>query len=194
MDSGRFELLRTGSSKYFSSEGQGYSWAGVVGDWGIFELAYPAERSSGAAGVYFRAVVAGPQIEESSFFGLLYGGRPTLTDGELTVAGQMGEIMRNSWGLSRQSRALRINVLGRRYRYSQVGGKRQHELRRDGVAVRMKRASWHIPKVLWGEFSGATDATDISLAILLEAVNTRNLSVMGALVSAPGRGLSRLAN
>ncbi|MFT2016135.1 hypothetical protein ACMA1D_09870 [Streptomyces sp. 796.1] len=84
---GTFTLSRTGSGAYFARTAQSYSWSGTVGAWGAVELLYPTERSVGASGVSVRATVAGPQLAECSYFGLLYGGRPSLTDGELWVAG-----------------------------------------------------------------------------------------------------------
>ncbi|MFT2016134.1 hypothetical protein ACMA1D_09865 [Streptomyces sp. 796.1] len=96
------------------------------------------------------------------------------------------------WGLTRRSRALRIEVLGRDYVYVELGRRRRHELRRDGARVRMTRSSWHLPKSVGGTWHGPVDAVDIGLAILFEAVNTRSLSGWGAVASGPGRLLSRV--
>jgi hypothetical protein len=51
----------------------------------------------------------------------------------------------------------------------------------------MTRTSWKNPQSLHGTSRGGVDSVDLSLAILLECVNTRNLSPRGALLSAPGR-------
>lgn len=187
-----FELMRSGADTYFSRAEQTYSWAGTVGGLGPVELVYPTERSVGASGVCFRVSVSGPHLAESSYLGLLYGGRPSLAEGELLVAGEPGQVSRNAWGLTRRGRGLRIEAWGRRYDYVEVGGKRRHELRREQIRVRMARSSWHIPQSISGAVHGPADAVDVGLAILLEGVNTRNLSVPGALLSAPGRLLSRL--
>ncbi|MFD9001871.1 hypothetical protein ACFV0T_13000 [Streptomyces sp. NPDC059582] len=75
--------------------------------------------------------------------------------------------------------------------YAQSGNKRGHELVRDGAGVRMARSSWTNPRTITGTCLGTADALDISLALVLEGVYTRNLSTPGALVSLPGRFLNR---
>ncbi len=56
----------------------------------------------------------------------------------------------------------------------------------------MRRSSWNKPQKLSGTCSGAADALDIGIAVVMEGVNTRNLSALGALVSSPGRFVNRL--
>lgn len=93
-----------------------------------------------------------------------------------SVKGPRGEVL--SWvgdiasGRSAGTRALRIRVKGRTYTHAHRGGKRRHGLAPPGAAVHMSRSSWRI-------------------AIVLEGVYTRNLSVAGALISLPGRILNR---
>ena len=58
----------------------------------------------------------------------------------------------------------------------------------------MLRSAWMDPKNISGTAHGAVDSVDISLAILFEGVYTRNLSLRGALISAPGRLMDRLGD
>ncbi|MFF5843211.1 hypothetical protein ACFY74_17250 [Streptomyces massasporeus] len=57
--------------------------------------------------------------------------------------------------------------------------------------MRMTRSSWGNPSTLSGAWSGEADAPDIGIALVLEGVYTRNLSLPGALVSLPGRFFNR---
>ncbi|MEU0216462.1 hypothetical protein ABZ281_15615 [Streptomyces sp. NPDC006265] len=77
------------------------------------------------------------------------------------------------------------------YTYAERGGTRSHELVRRSVGVRITRSSWRNPSTLSGTWRGEADALDIGIALVLEGVYTRNLSLPGALVSLPGRFLNR---
>ncbi|MET7936471.1 hypothetical protein [Streptomyces sp. NPDC005322] len=191
MDGTSFELRRTGSTNRIVLREQTFSWTGTVGGLGGVEVAFPTERAN-YRGLYFRASVSGENIPQTSYFGLEYGGRPSLAEGELTVVGHPAAISRSAWGITRNARALRIRTEQREYTYAEVRNKRNHELRRDGAGVRTTRSGWKNPHTISGTFSGGADALDISLAILFEAVYTRNLSLRGALLSLPGRALDRL--
>ena len=169
-------------------------WHGTVGQLGAVELVLPAlevipVRDRGING----AAVTGESVPPSSFTGLAYGGRPRLARGRLQVAGQEAGLSRNAWRTSREGRALRIRVVGREYRYQERGNRRHHVLDRAGARVEMTRSSASVAsETLRGTADGAVDSVDLSLAILLEGVYTRNLSLRGALISAPGRLLDRL--
>ncbi|MGW2266909.1 hypothetical protein [Streptomyces koyangensis] len=137
--------------------------------------------------------MTGESVPPSSFTGLGYGGRPRLARARLQVAGQEAELSRNAWRAGREGRALRVRVVGREYRYQERGNRRHHVLERAGARVEMTRSSASAAaETLRGAAGGAVDSVDLSLAILLEGVHTRNLSLRGALISAPGRLLDRL--
>ncbi|MFB7332660.1 hypothetical protein ACFC00_13530 [Streptomyces adustus] len=67
-------------------------------------------------------------------------------------------------------------------------------LERAESQIAMARSGWADPKNISGTAQGAVDSVDISLAILFESVYTRNLSLCGALISAPGRLTDRLGD
>lgn len=126
-----------------------------------------------------------------TYLGLGYLQRPLLARGELNVDWEPAELSRNRWLLTRNARALRIRTKRRSYAYTQRGGKRDHELVRTGAAVHMRRSSWVKPRTITGTCSGDVDSLDIAIALVLEGVYTRNLTVYGALVSLPGRAINR---
>ncbi|GGV77782.1 hypothetical protein GCM10010294_45930 [Streptomyces griseoloalbus] len=168
-------------------------WRGPVGGLGEVELVLPAlevvhlhDRGS-RGGV----MVTGENIPMSSYSGLWYGARPRLAEGRLSVAGQHAAISRRAWRASRKGRALRVWAVGREYKYRETENRRHHVLERPEAQVAMTRSSWKNPDVISGAAHGAADSVDISLAVLFEGVYTRNLSLSGALISAPGRLLAR---
>jgi hypothetical protein len=85
-------------------------------------------------------------------------------------------------------------VKGREYTYAERDNKRTHELVRQGVGVLMRRSSWRNPRTISGRCQGDVDGLDISVALVFEAVYTRNLSMSGALLSLPGRFLNRFSD
>ncbi|WP_405671032.1 hypothetical protein [Streptomyces sp. NBC_01530] len=133
-------------------------------------------------------------IAVSTFAGLPDGGRPRLARGSLSVAGQDAAFTRKTLRSSKRARALRIWAVGREYRYREEGNRRHHVLERPESRIVMARSSWADPKNISGTAHGAVDSVDISLAILFEGVYTRNLSLRGALISAPGRLMDRLGD
>jgi hypothetical protein len=137
-------------------------------------------------------MVTGENIPVSTFTGLPYGGRPRLARGRLSVAGQDAAFTRRTFRSSRGARALRIWAVGREYRYREEGNRRHHVLERSDSRIVVARSSWKDPESISGTNHGAVDSVDISLALLFEGVYTRNLSLGGALISAPGRLMDRL--
>ncbi|ANB07866.1 hypothetical protein SAM40697_3908 [Streptomyces ambofaciens] len=184
-----FELHRAASSAQ-GRKGEIYSWTGEVSGLGRIELSFPTEHSDYPA-EYCEVAVNGDSFPLVTYLGLRYLRRPLLARGELRVDWDPADLSRSAYGWGRQGRALRIQIKGRSYTYVQVGGKRSHELTRPGAGVSMRRSSWNHPRTLSGTCSGAADALDIAVAVVLEAVYTRNLSAAGALVSMPGRFLNR---
>ncbi|AXQ57971.1 hypothetical protein [Streptomyces koyangensis] len=189
-----FELRRSTNTVTSREQRHVAFWGGTVGRLGTVELVMPAlevvpVRDRDTDG----AAVTGESVPPSSFTGLGYGGRPRLARARLQVAGQEAELSRNAWRAGREGRALRIRVVGREYRYQERGNRRHHVLERTGARVEMTRSSASAAAgTLRGAAGGAVDSVDLSLAILLEGVYTRNLSLRGALISAPGRLLDRL--
>ncbi|MGF0165821.1 hypothetical protein OH717_04825 [Streptomyces albidoflavus] len=189
-----FELRRSTNTVTSREQRHVAFWGGTVGQLGTVELVVPAlevvpVRDRDTEG----AAVTGEGVPPSSFTGLGYGGRPRLARARLQVAGQEAELSRNAWRAGREGRALRIRVVGREYRYQERGNRRHHVLERTGARVEMTRSSASAAAgTLRGAAGGAVDSVDLSLAILLEGVYTRNLSLRGALISAPGRLLDRL--
>lgn len=183
-----FELRRASSTR--GRRGEVFSWVGQVDGLGPIELAFPTEHSDYPS-EYCEVAVSGDRFPLVTYLGLRYLRRPLLARGELRVDWEPADLSRNVYRPGRQGRALRIQVMGRSYTYVQIGGKRSHELARPGAGVLMRRSSWNSPQTLSGTCSGSADALDISLAVVLEAVYTRNLSMPGALVSMPGRFLNR---
>ncbi|MGA5004413.1 hypothetical protein ACPCDX_05350 [Streptomyces koyangensis] len=189
-----FELRRSTNTVTSREQRHVAFWGGTVGRLGTVELVVPAlevvpVRDRDTDG----AAVTGESVPPSSFTGLGYGGRPRLARARLQVAGQEAELSRNAWRAGREGRALRVRVVGREYRYQERGNRRHHVLERAGARVEMTRSSASAAaETLRGAAGGAVDSVDLSLAILLEGVHTRNLSLRGALISAPGRLLDRL--
>lgn len=183
-----FELQRATSTR--GRRGEVFSWEGQVDGIGRIELTFPTEYSDYPA-EYCEVAVSGDGFPLVTYLGLRYLRRPLLARGELRVDWDPADLSRNVYWLGRCGRALRIQTKGRSYTYAQVGGKRSHELARAGAGVLMRRSSWNNPRTLSGTCSGAADALDIGIAVVLEAVYTRNLSVPGAMVSTPGRFLNR---
>ncbi|MFJ2818342.1 MULTISPECIES: hypothetical protein [unclassified Streptomyces] len=163
---------------------------------GTVELVVPALEAVPLAerGRREGAMVTGENIPESVYTGLPYGGRPRLARGRLSVAGQDAAFARKTLRVGRGARALRIWAAGREYRYREDGDRRHHVLERSESRITMARSSWANPKDLSGSARGAVDSVDISLAVLFEGVYTRNLSLRGALISAPGRLMDRLGD
>jgi hypothetical protein len=122
------------------------------------------------------------------------GGSPRFARGQLSVAGRDAAFTRKTLRASRGARALRIWAVGREYRYREQGSRRHHVLERPESRIVMARSSWKNPASISGTARGAMDSVDVSLAILFEGVYTRNLSLRGALISAPGRLMDRLGD
>ncbi|MFD5773278.1 hypothetical protein [Streptomyces fungicidicus] len=183
-----FELQRAVSSR--GRRGEVFSWGGHVDGLGRIELTFPTEHSDYPP-EYCEVAVSGDNFPLITYLGLRYLRRPLLARGELRVDWDPAVLSRNVYWPGKRGRALRVDVKGRSYAYVQVGGKRSHELARQGAAVLMGRSSWNNPRTLSGTCSGAADALDIGIAVVLEAVYTRNLSLFGATVSTPGRFLNR---
>ncbi|MFE2581297.1 hypothetical protein ACFXGE_14685, partial [Streptomyces sp. NPDC059378] len=126
--------------------------------------------------------------------GRAWGGAPGPPGGRPSVAGRDGAFTRKTLRTSRDARAPRIWAVGREYRYREAGNRRHHVLERAESQVAMARSGWADPKNISGTAQGAVDSVDISLAILFEGVYTQNLSLRGALISAPGRLMNRLGD
>ncbi|MEU5753402.1 hypothetical protein [Streptomyces sp. NPDC047829] len=189
MESGiTFELQRAASTR--GRRGDVASWVGQVGGLGRIELSFPTEHSDYPA-EYCEVAVVGESFPLVTYLGLRYLRRPLLAEGELRVDWEPADLHRGAYRLGRKGRALRIHIKDRSYTYAQVGGKRSHELARQGAGVLMRRSGWNNPRTLVGSCSGTADALDIGLAVVLEAVYTRNLTLPGAVVSMPGRFLNR---
>ncbi|MFF9112897.1 hypothetical protein [Streptomyces sp. NPDC014805] len=185
----RFELQRAAASGR-GPRGEVSSWVGHVDGLGRIELAFPTEHSDYPA-EYCEVAVVGDSFPLTTYLGLRYLRRPLLARGELRVDWDPAELSRHAWWPGRKGRALRIRVKGRSYTYVQQGGRCGHELARSGAAVQMRRSSWRNPHTLSGTCLGQADALDITIAVVLEGVYTRNLTTAGALVSLPGRFINR---
>lgn len=191
-----FELQRYTNTVTSSEQAHVTFWRGTVGGLGPVELIVPAlevvavTEPRGLVG----AMVTGENIPMASFKGVRYGGRPRLAAAKLSVAGQHAAFTRKTLRASRGARALRIWAVGREYRYREEGNRLHHVLERPESRIAMSRSSWRGPERITGTAHGAVDSVDISLAVLFEGVYTRNLSLRGALISAPGRFLDRLGD
>ncbi|SNX63209.1 hypothetical protein SAMN06272735_5011 [Streptomyces sp. TLI_55] len=183
-----FELQRAASGR--GARGEVLMWVGEVGGLGAVRLAFPTEYSDYPP-EYCEVAVSGDSFPLVTYLGLRYLRRPLLARGGLNVDWDPAELSRRVWWPGKKGRALRIQVKGRSYTYVQSGGKCAHELVRSGAGVRMKRSSWRNPRTIAGACVGEADALDIGVALVLEGVYTRNLSVGGALVSLPGRFVNR---
>ncbi|MGE7391726.1 hypothetical protein ACQKM2_40260 [Streptomyces sp. NPDC004126] len=189
MSTGRFELAYTGGVHGYAGRMATHMWSGTVDGFDPVELRYPVE--SLYDGTYYASEVVGQGIPSMVFRGIEYGGRPRLAKMELQTDGWEAKVKRRSLAVSRHGRALRIDVAGRSYRYLSVGGRKKHELRREGASVTVTRSEWRLPRRIAGTCQGRVDGMDIGLAILLEATYSRNLTFCGALYSWPGRFLTR---
>ncbi|MFI5688167.1 hypothetical protein [Streptomyces sp. NPDC051636] len=191
-----FELQRFTNTVTSRNQHHLTFWRGDVGRLGPVELVVPALEAVPVTDRTSRmgAMVTGENIPVSVFTGLPYGGRPRLARGRLSVAGQDAAFSRRALRASRSGRALRIWAVGRQYRYEEVSNRRHHVLVRPESRIVMDRSSANNPQRISGAAHGAADSVDISLAILFEGVYTRNLSLRGALISAPGRVMDRLGD
>lgn len=192
----RFELERYKNTVTSREQAHVTFWRGSVGQLGLVELTLPAlevVEVSEPRGI-IGAAVTGENIPMSSFKSIRYSGRPRLAEGKLSVAGQHASFSRKTLRMSRGGRALKIWAVGREYRYREEGNRRHHVLERPESRIVMARSSASDPKSISGTAHGAVDSVDISLAILFEGVYTRNLSLRGALISAPGRFLDGLSS
>ncbi|MEU1291805.1 hypothetical protein ABZ439_05110 [Streptomyces sp. NPDC005840] len=187
----RFELRRAESGR--GRRGEVFSWAGQVDGVGDVRLEFPTEHSDYPA-EYCEVAVSGEGFPLTTFLGLRYLRRPLLARGELRVEWEPADLSRNALLPGRRGRALRIHLKDRAYVYTQRGGKRGHELSRDGATVLFERSSWRLPQTISGTCLGAADALDIGVGLVLEGVYTRNLTATGALVSLPGRLLNRISD
>jgi hypothetical protein len=183
-----FELQRVASVN--GPRGEIFSWAGQVNGLGVIQVAFPTEHSDYPS-EYCEVAVTGENFPLVTYLGLRYLRRPLLARGELRVDWDPAELSRNVWWPGRKGRGLRIQVKGREYTYVERGSRRVHELVRPGVGILMRRSSWTTPRTISGTCQGEADALDISVALVFEAVYTRNLSTPGALLSLPGRFLNR---
>jgi hypothetical protein len=167
--------------------------SGTVGAYGFVRISY-AKPASWKSGDVFRTELVGEHLPPASVSGTGMGGEPHLgRKAVLTVGGVTAEIVANSLGVSRASRALRIRLGGREYTYARTGRSGGLELRRGedrvtltdgepvgGAGSRRRRK---------GAVRGGVDATDLAVALVLEETGTSSLSVGGALMSAPFRAL-----
>ncbi|MFD8521799.1 hypothetical protein ACFV2D_17510 [Streptomyces capillispiralis] len=183
-----FELQRAPSFR--GSRGEILSWIGDIAQLGRIELTFPADHSDYPT-TYTEVAVSGNSFPLVTYLGLGYLQRPLLARGDLNVDWEPAALSRNTWLPTRNARALRIQVKGRSYIYTQQGGKRGHQLVRTGATVQMRRSSWVKPRTITGTCSGDADSLDIAIALVMEGVYTRNLTLYGALVSLPGRVLNR---
>ncbi len=183
-----FELQRSASVE--GARGEVFSWVGQVNGLGEIQLALPTEYGDHPP-EYCEVAVSGQAFPLATYLGLLFLRRPLLARGELRLDWDTAELSRSVWWPGKKGRALRVRVKERTYTYAQLGGKRSHELTRSGAGVRMSRSSWTNPRAISGTCLGDADALDISIALVMEGVYTRNLSASGALVSLPGRFLNR---
>lgn len=193
----KFELERHTNTVTSREQTHVTFWRGSVGQLGLVELIVPAleVREVSEPKEIIGAMVTGENIPMSSFKSIRYGGRPRLAEGKLNVAGQHASFIRKTLRMSRGGRALKIWAVGREYRYREEGNRRHHVLERPESRIVMARSSASSdPKSISGTAHGAVDSVDLSLAILFEGVYTRNLSLRGALISAPGRFLDGLSS
>jgi hypothetical protein len=163
---------------------------GQVNGLGGVQLSFPTDYSDYPS-EYCEVAVSGENFPLTTYLGLRYLRRPLLARGELRVDWDPADLSRHMWWPGKKGRALRIATKGRSYLYAQRDGKCSHSLERHGASVHMTRSSWRNPRTIMGSCFGNADALDISIALVLEGVYTRNLSAAGALVSLPGRFLNR---
>ncbi|MDX2296161.1 MULTISPECIES: hypothetical protein [Streptomyces] len=166
------------------------SWAGAVPGLGYVELRYGAALERG--GAFRQFSVGGERIPPAVFSGIDYAQMPLPSRPRLQVGPHTGTVSRRRSGLSRDGRALRIQLAGRAYRYRQGPTTCVHELLRPGVLVRVTRDDWYRPLRLDVQVEGPADAVDLSLALVLQGVYTRHLSQGGRWFSLPFRILNRL--
>lgn len=190
MTTTRFRLVRTGSELKGMLERTTHTWTGILPGCGAVELKCPQRTNSFVEKLTARA--AGESMPTMAFHGIGFRGAPRMALMKLEADGRAAELRRRSLAVTRQSRALCIELSGRSYRYRVLDSRLRHELRREGAVVTMTRSEWRRPQSLSGVTQGEVDALDLGLAILLEGVYTRNLSFGGALFSWPGRFLNRM--
>ncbi|MEU7603084.1 hypothetical protein AB0B78_06250 [Streptomyces sp. NPDC040724] len=166
-----------------------HSWSGSAAGFGPVSLAFPVNQDrSGNSG---HTAVSGPGLPYVLFSGVPFRVSPRMGNMELSVDGRSAKLSRRHLAVTKRGRGLRIRIDGRDYRYQVLGSKRQHELSRAGVSVRMSRSDWRLPGSISGTAQGQADGLDVALAVVLEGVYTRNLSFSGAVYSWPGRFFSR---
>ncbi|MEU3959948.1 hypothetical protein AB0F42_09015 [Streptomyces buecherae] len=188
-----FQLGRTGSKNKFIMRRQVFSWSGEVGDLGTFTIVYPTEPTDVGTSK-LRAAVAHNGAELATYLGATHNGHPSLRAAEVSIGSTPISLSRNTRDVSRKSRGLSITFSGREYAYVEVVSKRKHALSRSGASVRLTRSTWKNPHTIRGQAEGAVDVADIGIALLLECVYTRNLSLRGAFFCSAGRFMDEISS
>ncbi|MGW9291235.1 hypothetical protein ACWGRN_24210 [Streptomyces albidoflavus] len=180
----KFEL-----AEFKSEGGPRGEKVGLTGDLGVFgpvrverfPLYDPLDRGMDSARLI------GPAFPETIFRGKRRSGQPSLFRAELMVAGKLAELRFNSRALRKEARRLRIVCGGRMYTYSVAGLGRPRVLERDGVKVEIETGVYLPPTgyISPGEATGAVDAVDLAIAIVLEEVDTDVLTLTGTAMSSP---------
>ncbi|MFD3539760.1 hypothetical protein ACFWUQ_09705 [Streptomyces sp. NPDC058662] len=185
-----FELIYRGPAEGDIERVTTHAWTADVPGFGPIEMRFPIKYTERVHGILLSAAW-GERFPTITFAGVGFRYHLRMAMMELTVNEYPAVFKRSRLALTRSGRALRINVCGRDYRYQVAGGKRQHLLVRDGASVTTTRSEWRHPRKVSGVAQGNVDNVDIALAIALQSMYTRNLTVGGALYSLPGRMLSR---
>ncbi|MEU4324374.1 hypothetical protein [Nonomuraea dietziae] len=173
--------VRVGSRTYHR-----FGLRGELGPFGQAEVEYPVARDDDTN--LFAAEVRGEHLPTARLTGRAYSYMPSLGGARVDIEGRQVTLRRRWWALTRGGRALRLGHEGARYTFIAVGSGKDFELRRADTRVLLRRRGWtwgRVPVV--GQASGPVNAVDMALAVLLEGVDTRNLTLTRALRWGPYR-------
>ncbi|MFH8368621.1 hypothetical protein [Streptomyces sp. NPDC018031] len=179
--------VRTGSRTFHR-----FGLRGEAGPFGQVEVEYPVVRDDDTD--LFRAEVRGERVPTAGLTGRAYSYLPSLGSATLDVEGRPVALRRNWWALTRRARALHLDTGTDRYTYTAVGTGKDFELRRAEAGILLRHRGWTRKRTtVEGRASGPVNAVDVALAVLLEGVDTRNLTFSKAVRWGPFRVMYTLS-
>ncbi|MFJ9540569.1 hypothetical protein ACIRPX_25295 [Streptomyces sp. NPDC101225] len=179
---------------YYNKERHGRK--GLVGTFGEVTVEATRKKSSVKTGSRQLQVLLHGEKMPAVSYRTLGPGRPTIRNARLTIDGDPVQLDFNIKGIRNTSRALRLTYRERSYEYVAAKLERGGKLARSGVLISITRRRNNKSKgpSSHGVVTGEADAVDLALAILLEEVDTLELTTSGAVSGALNRLLNPRSN
>lgn len=173
-----FELHHYSTKKEFRIEG-------AVGPYGKVVTTRPKVKLWGKELPYIEVRLQGENFPDT-LYRSNSSSRVSLVDSTLSVGGVRVEFDFNRRAFRSKSRALRISYRERSYAYTVVRVERSFALERPGATITLDRTKSAGGKgaTYTGHVTGAVDAVDLALAIILQHVDTLDLTSVGAATTA----------